>query len=122
MRQARHDTITNIRCNQCRERSYLNENFRNASSSPAGFRSPRDASNTRPNNESRATPAERTIVVNKSGQTRNVLFPMVLVTTVRPISRVGNTLGALTSYHSFFRNGSVLQQTKVEVLHHRKHL
>ena len=40
---------------------------------------------------------------------------MVLVPTVYPTSRIANTLGALTSNHSFFEKGSTLTKKKKNI-------
>jgi hypothetical protein len=42
----------------------------------------------------------------------NVLVPVVLVMRVLPTLRLAKTPGALMSYHSFFRKGSVLHNTR----------
>ena len=43
-----------------------------------------------------------------------ILFPWVFDTTVLPTFRLVNIIGAFTSYHSFFVNGSTLRTAKIE--------
>ena len=52
--------------------------------------------------------------------TRRTFVPCVRVTSVLPTLRLENMLGALTSYQSFFENGSTLQPATAQVRPHTR--
>ena len=58
--------------------------------------------------EKRATPSNRVFSVRSSP----LLAPVVRLTSVRPMLRVSKLAGALTSYQSFFENGSALKRRR----------